>query len=240
MIKEFKDIKDDFQNEVGGKAFNLAKLKKFGLNVPNGFVVTDYSGTDSENEQIFNLFDKLKMTSVAVRSSAICEDGSATSFAGQFETLLFVKKENLISSIQTCMNSNQNENAVYYAKSNNISEADTKVSVVIQEMISSEYSGVLFTQNPISDEDECLIECIKGVGEALVQGEITPSQIRLKKLNGEVLSYIGENFLGPEQIKELYDAGLHIEKCFGSPQDIEFAVENDTLYIIQARPITTI
>lgn len=236
-IRQFKDIGSSFESKVGGKALNLAKLQRFGFNVPNGFVLVDFDATQSK--KIFDMFERLKLKTVAVRSSAICEDGSATSFAGQFETILFVKKSNLIAAIETCFSSNKNENAVFYAKQNNILEEDTKVSVVVQTMIKSEISGVIFTTNPVSEDDEILIECILGVGEKLVQGEITPSQIRLDKATGKVISYLGEKLIDEKQITELYQMGMGIEKAFGSAQDIEFAFANNELFVLQARPITT-
>ena len=240
VIKEFKNVDLSMQGRVGGKAFNLAKLKNFGLNVPNGFVVVDYEDNDKNNKDIEKMFESLGLETVAVRSSAICEDGEQTSFAGQFETILFVKKEGLIDAIKKCFESNQNESAVFYAEENNIAKENTKVSVVVQTMIDSEISGVMFTHNPITEEDEILVECVLGVGEKLVQGEITPSQIRISKTGGEVLTYLGDKILKDDKLRELYTNAKQIEKCFGTPQDIEFAVANETLYILQARPITTL
>ena len=240
IIKKFKDVDTTLQGRVGGKAFNLAKLKSFGLNVPNGFVVVDYEDCVENNEAIVKMFDDLSLKMVAVRSSAICEDGAQTSFAGQFETILFVKKDNLIEAVQKCFWSNQNESAIFYAQENNIEKENTKVSVVVQTMIDSEISGVMFTQNPITEEDEILVECILGVGEQLVQGEVTPSQIRISKTDGVAISYLGEKIIREDKIAELFQNAKKKEKCFGCPQDIEFAVENNILYILQARPITTL
>lgn len=240
IVEEFKSFDQSLQNKVGGKAFNLAKLKQFGLNVPNGFVVIDYENTSQNNQTILNMFEKLGLETVAVRSSAICEDGAVTSFAGQFETILFVKKENLIESVEKCFLSNQNESAMFYAQENNIAKENTKVSVVIQKMIDSEISGVMFTQNPITEENEVLIECIEGVGEKLVQGEITPSQIRLEKPSGNIISYFGNKLINEDRISELFENSKKIENCFGCPQDIEFAIEKNVLYILQTRPITTL
>ena len=240
IVKEFKDVDLSFQGRVCGKAYNLAKLKSFGINVPNGFVIIDYEDNKENNALILDIFKKLSLQTVAGRSSAICEDGAQTSFAGQFETILFVKQDNLLQAVQQCFASNKNESAMFYAKENNIEEENTKVSVVVQTMINSEISGVMFTQNPIREEEEILIECILGVGEKLVQGEITPSQIRLQKDNGEIISYLGEQIINTEQVKQLFEVGTKIEKCFGCAQDIEFAISNNILYILQTRPITTL
>ena len=240
IVEEFKSFSADLQSKVGGKAFNLAKLKQHGLNVPNGFVVIDYENTPQNNQQILEMFKNLGLETVAVRSSAICEDGAVTSFAGQFETILFVKQENLIDAVEKCFLSNQNESAVFYAQENNIARENTKVSVVVQKMIDSEISGVMFTQNPITEENEVLVECIKGVGEKLVQGEITPSQIRLEKPSGQIISYFGDKLIDDDKVSELFENSRKIETCFGCPQDIEFAIEKNILYILQTRPITTL
>lgn len=98
----------------------------------------------------------------------------------------------------------------------------------------------MFTQNPITEEDEILIECILGVGEQLVQVEVTPSQIRISKTDGVAISYLGEKIIREEKIAELFQNAKKIEKSFGCSQDIEFAVKNNILYILQARPITTL
>lgn len=240
IVKELKDVDLSMQGKVGGKAYNLAKLKSYGINVPNAFVIVDYEESSENNKTILDMFDKLSLDTVAVRSSAICEDGAITSFAGQFETILFVKKEGLIDAVKKCFDSNKNESAVFYAKENNIEEENTKVSVVVQTMINSEISGVMFTQNPIREEDEILVECILGVGEKLVQGEITPSQIRLDKTSGDVISYIGDEILSEGRVKELFEVGTKIEKCYGTAQDIEWAIAGNVLYILQTRPITTL
>ncbi|MCI9063137.1 MAG: hypothetical protein HFJ17_00790 [Clostridia bacterium] len=207
------------------------------LNVPKGFVCTNME--QDSIEEIYENFDKLNLNKVAVRSSAICEDSKENSFAGQFETILNVNKENLIDSIKKCFDSSKNLNVIEYAEEKEVNKSDMKVSVIVQEMIASDISGVMFTTNPINGSDEIVIECVKGLGESLVQGEITPSQVIVDR-SGNINRYLGEKILPELQIEKLTSIAKCIENHFMIPQDIEWAIKNDEIYILQARPITNI
>lgn len=194
---------------------------------------------DIKTDEIYKNFEKLKLNIVAVRSSAICEDSKENSFAGQFDTILNVNKNILIQSIYKCFNSSSNFHIKKYAEEKQVPKNRMKLSVIVQEMIDGDISGVMFTKNPISEENEIIIEFVKGLGEGLVQGEMTPSQVILDK-SGKIKQYLGIQYLSNEKLKELAKIAILIEDHFSYPQDIEWTLKGNMIYILQARPITSI
>ena len=222
--------------EVGGKAANLGELIKLGFNVPKGFVCTSKENRDD----IYNMYNKLKLGNVAVRSSAICEDGTQNSYAGQFETFLNINKEEIIKSIEKCYDSNKSENIKGYINEKNIVNEDAKVSVIVQKMIYGDISGVMFTKNPVSGDDIIIIESVLGLGEKLVQGEATPTQITINKHTLIIENNIGKEMLSDNEIRTLSRIGLDIERFFKAPQDIEWSLKDGEIYILQTRNITTL
>jgi pyruvate,water dikinase len=255
---------------VGGKAMSLSEMIKAGMNVPPGFSITTNvynSGLNSEIEnQILKAFDKLGADRVAVRSSAVAEDSKSASWAGQLETYLNVNKSELIDAVKKCWDSVNSEHAKEYASQNKVSEADKSVGVVVQKMVDSDVSGVMFTANPVSNNlDEIVLEAIYGLGELIVQGAVTPENLIINKKTGRVVgssssrqakmlvykngkneevevpdNKLNRSILSEAEIKELTDTAIRIEKHYGIPQDIEWAIENGKLYITQSRPITTL
>lgn len=222
--------------EVGGKAANLGELIKLGFNVPKGFVCTSKENRDD----IYNMYNKLKLGNVAVRSSAICEDGTQNSYAGQFETFLNINKEEIIKSIEKCYDSNKSENIKGYINEKNIVNENAKVSVIVQKMIYGDISGVMFTKNPVSGDDIIIIESVLGLGEKLVQGEVTPTQIKINKNTLIIENKIGKEMLSDNEIRTLSRIGLDIERFFKAPQDIEWSLKDGEIYILQTRNITTL
>ena len=236
MIYKLDEISKKDIQEVGGKASNLGELIKLGFNVPKGFVCT----SKENREDIYNMYNKLKLDKVAVRSSAICEDGIQNSYAGQFETFLNINKEEIIRSIEKCYDSNESENIKGYINEKNIIDDNTKVSVIVQEMIDGDISGVMFTKNPVSGNDTIVIESVLGLGEKLVQGEVTPTQITINKNTLIIVNRIGKEMLSDNEIKTLSRIGLDIERFFKAPQDIEWCLKDEEIYILQTRNITTL
>jgi len=279
--KAFQQISKSDVATVGGKGASLGEMTNAGIPVPNGFVVTTnafkkISGKiipQGIQEEIFKAFDELNAERVAVRSSAVAEDSSDASWAGQLESYLNVKRENLLDSVQKCWNSINSDRAKNYAKqqkitANQLTENSANqlvVAVVIQKMVESVVSGVMFTVNPVTNNlNEIMIEAAWGLGELLVQGEITPDNYIIDKKTLTITETIGsqnkmliykngqnkiiplaENIrskltLNKVQIEELVRLGKKIESHYGSTQDIEWAMENDKFYIVQSRPITTL
>ena len=239
---------------VGGKAYNLDILTKNGIPVPKWFVVTSTEESFEVRE------DKL----YAVRSSAVGEDGSGNSFAGQMESFLYVKAEDIKARIQDVINSANSDRIRFYREQNGLSNEDIEVGVIVQEMINSDTSGVAFSSNPITGKrGEIVISSVFGLGEGLVSGELnadTYSVVRGKitkniaqkqykiifdKEKGSGTKQVenehpSSSSLTDEQINEIAKEVEKIVEIYGKPQDIEWAYESGKLYILQARPITTL
>lgn len=202
----------------------------------------------------------------AVRSSATAEDLPAASFAGQQDTYLnVIGKDAILKHISQCWASLYTDRAVIYRVQNGFDHGKVYLSVVIQKMIFPDAAGIMFTADPVTSNRKILsVDASFGLGEALVSGivnadnykvrngEITGKIIAVKKLaihalkGGGTEEHIIEQekqsrqTLTDEQILQLARIGRKIEEYFGSPQDIEWCLADDTFYIVQSRPITTL
>lgn len=205
---------------------------------------------------------------VAIRSSATAEDLPDASFAGQQATFLNTEgKESVVINTLKCYASLFEARAIYYRIVNKFNHMKVGLSAVIQNMIQSDKSGIMFTVDPVGqDPNNLVIEAGYGLGEAIVSGSITPdryvvdkSTISLKdkeinkqdwkivhKIHGgdkhvEVASTSrAKQKITDEQILDLAKMGLEIEKHYGKPQDTEWAIEEGKIYFVQSRPITTL
>ena len=200
----------------------------------------------------------------AVRSSSIEEDSSNFSFAGQFETYLYVRKENMIEKIKEVWISSFSSHVMRYRKEGKINNEVNVPAVIIQEMINSEKAGVGFSVNPVNgDHDEIVISGTFGLGTSIVDGDENgdlfiynkktkeiKKEIRTKKIR-QVLDFenkkikieeinIEDEVLNNDEITKLGENIINIEKYYGKPQDMEWAFEAEKLYILQSRPITTL
>ncbi len=181
--------------------------------------------------------------SYAVRSSATAEDLPGASFAGQQDTFLNVTGlKNICEAIVKCWASLFNERAVAYRIKNGFPHDKVEIAVVVQKMVDSEVSGVLFTADPMtSDRFTTVIEAVRGLGEDLVSGRKNPFEWKLRdgKLQ-KVSDGEGEAPLEEARLLELAELGKRIEKDFGCEQDIEWCYTKDGFSIVQSRPITTL
>ncbi len=202
---------------------------------------------------------------VAVRSSATTEDLKTASFAGMQATFLNIKGiSEVIKNIQKCWASLFTSRAIYYREQNHFDHLEAQIAVVVQRMINSDASGVCFTINPVNNnKKDIVIEASFGLGEAVVGGEVTPDmyvvhkdtqEIHKKNINEQTWGYFRDKgktvkkkikdpsaqVLTDKQIKQVALIAKKIEQHYGHPQDIEFAFENDKLFILQSRPITTL
>jgi len=201
---------------------------------------------------------------VAVRSSATAEDLPQFSFAGQQATFLNVKGiKSLTDSVKSCWASLYEPRAIFYRAKSGISKVS--ICVVVQRMINSEKSGVMFTVDPTTSENRIIIESCWGLGETLVQGEVEPDMYIVSK-NRKILNkkigrkerrritdfannttikvpvpknLVESQVLTDEEVLKLADYGILLEKHYGKAQDIEFAIENNRIYIVQTRAVTT-
>ena len=203
---------------------------------------------------------------VAVRSSATAEDLPDASFAGQQETYLNVQGiDDVLIQIRNCYASLWGERAVSYRFNQGYDQSTVAIAVVIQEMVESEKAGVLFTLNPVThNQDEMQINASYGLGESVVSGRITADSYIVNKSGAIIKVTIGSKetqivyadkhtkeepvslekkaarALNDTELAGLVKAGLKIEKHYGMPMDIEWAIRNNEIYIVQARAITAL
>lgn len=205
----------------------------------------------------------------AIRSSATAEDLPNLSFAGQQDTYLNISDlDNIINCIKDCWASLYTERAVIYRKKNNILEEDVSISVIIQVMINSDKSGIMFTANPLNNNyNELTIDAGFGLGETLVSGLIVPDFYKYDKEKDKIVEVnvntkkvamynnkglgikrvsldkelMNKQVLSAEEIETLVALGKKIERYYGCPQDIEWAIEGDgRVCILQSRSITSL
>ncbi|HOK28870.1 MAG TPA: PEP/pyruvate-binding domain-containing protein, partial [Methanomassiliicoccaceae archaeon] len=221
-------------------------------------------------ELIISEYEKLGNGSnplVAVRSSATAEDLPTASFAGQQDTFLNVSNpQSLLESIKRCWSSLFTPRAIAYRVQKGFDHASVKLAVVVQRMISSDRSGIMFTVDPNSELPHIIIEAGYGLGEALVGGKVTPDTYCVDKFHRKILNkrisnqtwmlirgesgecmrmevpseITKEQKITDKQIYELAEIGNQIEMHYNKPMDIEWCIEKDQIYIVQARPITTL
>ncbi|MDQ2086088.1 PEP/pyruvate-binding domain-containing protein [Herbivorax sp. ANBcel31] len=218
-------------------------------------------------KEIDETYKKIGSPTVAIRSSATAEDMPGMSFAGQYSTYLNVKGlEDVYKYIKKCWASLWNERAVSYRSKQNMVNSDLAHGIVVQKLIKSEKSGIIFTANPVNGKrDEVLINSSWGLGEAIVGGEVNPDQwviskktfkvtnkdITTKKVKTvrrekgiELVPVPKEkqeiSTLNDEEIQELTRLSVKVEEYFNSPQDVEWAFESGKFYLVQTRPVTTL
>jgi pyruvate,water dikinase len=204
---------------------------------------------------------------VAVRSSATAEDLPGMSFAGQQATFLNIKgQNNLLMAVRDCWASLFTARAIFYREQNKIPQDKVKISVIVQKMVQSEVSGVMFSINPVNNEkDKIIIESVWGLGEMIVQGSVVPDTYTVQKETFSILSkeiseqkvmlsrkgektyeqevpkrWIDRQKISDADIVKLAKISDALQKHYYFPQDSEWAYEKGKLYIVQTRPVTTI
>ncbi len=170
----------------------------------------------------------------AVRSSATAEDTASASFAGQYRSFLNVDAEGLSRAVRLVWSSLWHPAPRSYRRFRNIPEDDLSMAVVLMAMLDPSHAGVIFTTDPGGSADHMRIEIVEGLAESLVSGEATPDAYVVTRSESiEVMAAVRPVF------GELVTEAMRIESELGKPQDIEWAVDNGELYLVQARPITT-
>ena len=206
-------------------------------------------------------------TDVANRSSATAEDLPEASFAGQQDTFLHVSGDDeVIEYIRTCWASLFEARAIFYREENNFEHSKVYIAVVVQKMANADKAGVMFTVNPSTGEEIALIEGSWGLGESVVSGDVTPDNYQVDKKDNEIINVTisdkkvmytndengtsvkvevpedkrKERVLSDEELIELTEMGKRVQAHYGEPMDTEWAFEKDMLFLLQARPITTL
>ena len=199
----------------------------------------NFKFTKETTDTVNKLTNKNKL--YAVRSSGTKEDLDSYSFAGQYKTYLNTSYSDILTNIIECYKSMYSETVLSYIVNNNISSSDLALSVIVEEMIPSEYSGICFTINPITGKDkEMLIEVGEGLGENIVSGQNKPEQYSYNWFENKCEFDSKNKYLSKKILEKIAPTFFDIMTYFGYPCDIEFAIYKNELYILQARKITKI
>ena len=262
---------------VGGKAANLSRLARLYHRVPDGFslpvtVMDEMHPLDLRDEITTAISDLMACHSLpdfiaAVRSSAVDEDGATASFAGQHETYLnIVGADEILQAIIRCWESARSERALEYRRQQGLSVKHPQLAVLVQQLIASDVSAVVFSANPVTgNRDEVLINASWGLGESIVGGTVTPDTFAVRKSDMQITQRMiadkqlmtisapkgthevevphflrNEASLNDEQVIEMAKLATTLETTMEHPVDIECAYASGNLYLLQCRPITTL
>lgn len=263
LVKEINDILKDLDVSDPTKLESASKMVQ--KKILQGRIPDEVGNeTIKAYRKLSGLFKKVQ---VAVRSSATAEDLPTASFAGQQATFLNVKGETeLLEKVRECWASLFTPRAIFYRVQNKIPHEKVKISVIVQKMVESEVSGVMFTLNPVTNEkDRILIEAVWGLGEMIVQGSVVPDKYVVQKDTFSILSKeisdqsiqlikvngVTKETVVPEKKRELqkitneevtYIAklGQRLQDHYYFPQDSEWAKDSKgEIYLVQTRPVTT-
>lgn len=240
----YKLIDDIRGNEAGGKARGLKILRDLGLRVPGAVVLVHPEEDTIDPALLAQWHDMLGPGPKAVRSSAMSEDGSEHSFAGQFETFLDLHTgEEIAAAVGRCMEAAGAGRVKAYAESRGPG-ADLRISVIIQQMVVARAAGVVFSANPVTHRrDRVIINAVAGHGEALVSGRHDAHHYELNRSGSNIAEEGAKNgyLLHTSHLAELLEGTLKAEKHLKMPVDLEWAIDHDgQLHWLQLRPITTL
>jgi pyruvate,water dikinase len=269
VVVPFGDLRAGDVELVGGKCANLGELTGAGFPVPAGFAVTT-SAVDADPgevaEAVAAAYRALGEPPVAVRSSAVAEDGAEASFAGVQDTYLWRRGvDEVLDALRRCWASVDNPEAVAYRVEHGI--AETRMAVAVQAMVDARTAGVAFTRNPVTgDPSTVAIDASWGLGAPVVGGEVTPDSFLVNKITGAVLrSQVGSKetecvpdpagggtvvqavdaarrgrpCLEPPEVTALVELARGVERHYGRHQDLEWAIDRaGELRLLQARPET--
>ena len=248
---------------AGGKAANLGELSAAGFPVPSGFVLTTEAfarflvanSIDAASardavaaapvpsdvaDALGAAFVSLGAAPLAVRSSGVAEDLADASFAGQYDTVLDVRgEEALVDAVRRCWASAFNDRVAAYAPGQD-EMASGGMAVLVQRLVQADAAGVAFTANPVTgDRGEAVVSAVKGLGERLVSGQASPDEWQVKGDEAVCVS-APEGAIDAGQALAIAGMARDVERHFGRPQDIEWAIADGELFLLQARPITAL
>ncbi|VVB84107.1 Phosphoenolpyruvate synthase [uncultured archaeon] len=230
------------------------------------YELLDTNNVKNATGTVLEILKNIEPIFVAVRSSATTEDLADASFAGQQETFLNVKgKTELLTSIKKCFASLFTSRAAYYRHKKGYEHTKASLAVVVQRMVDSDKSGVIFSQDPTNQSKDIILEAVFGLGEGIVSGTITPDKYVIsrdlkildKKTSDKKVAITRDSggnqalvklsdekskqqVLKEYEIKRLAEISLKLEEHYKKPQDIEWAIEGEEIYVVQTRAITTI
>jgi len=227
-------------DETGNKANSLIFLHHYGFNIPLTYLVTTPSyerylaGDPTLNERLRSEIEELPARTWAVRSSTSAEDSQEFSFAGQFQTVINVSgTDAILSAVKQVWDSAKMLNDNDYIRKTGISSL--RCGVIIQEMIPARLAGVSFSRNPVTNQNETVIEAVEGAGEELVQKGVTPLRWRIRRQ--QVLEG-NEQHPMIEVISKVAADTERLRRYYGKHTDIEWVHDGTQLYYLQLRQIT--
>jgi pyruvate,water dikinase len=252
----------------GGKSANLGELLASGIPVPGGFAIAAGADESVFAEVVARYGELGDRPPVAVRSSGVGEDSSEATFAGQYESYLWVEGADAVcEAVRKCWDSATSSRAVAYRE--RVGGAQAPMGVTVQLMVDAAVSGVMFTCSPVSGDPSMVsINASWGLGLAVVGGEVTPDDYLVSKVTGEIVAehvhdkaveYVpdpagggtvrrevpAERASAPSldsgQLASLLDLAGRVQRHFGSHQDIEWAIDRGgELFVLQSRPVTAV
>lgn len=236
------NITPQHQSLVGNKALRLAQIARAGITTAPFFVIPASADITSPDlvEKISARLNLEPPIRYAVRSSANCEDGNTASFAGQFESYLSLSAEDVISAIGQCRLSAKRDSVVAYCRYHKLDPCKIKMAVIVQHMISADKGGVIYTHDIFSKRNAVVIEAVKGLGEQVVSGAVDSQKYVLDRTTAKPLERFldsSPSVLSAKELDQLFHTTKKIEQLFKSPQDIEWAILKDELFILQSRPL---
>lgn len=261
---------------VGGKAASLSRLAS-AFPVPPGFVVPALAVGSALAPAVVDAIDAAYVElgfqcgdpepSVAVRSSALDEDGAESSFAGQHDTYLNVRGARaVVDAVHRCIQSAASVEAVSYRSTRGLTASDIRIAVLVQQLVPADAAAVAFSANPVTgDRDELMITSNWGLGESVVGGTVTPDTFVVRKAGLQlgvrdiafktemtVRTELGTTevpvpaelqtlpSLDDSQIRHISEMTVELEQKLGHAVDLECAFAAGKLYLLQCRPITTL
>ncbi|MDA0211076.1 MAG: PEP-utilizing enzyme [Cyanobacteria bacterium FC1] len=256
-------------DNIGAKARNLARLRDKGILIPAWFAVSpdafyaslnllqaqsledvDFSAVIGQLQPSLEVQQELEQAlaklcphgeMVAVRSSAIDEDGMMHSFAGQLESYLNVKPEDVAAKVAQVWRSGFSDRILAYRREHQLGNPRPP-AVLVQKMVNAEVAGVAFAADPVTGQRGIVvISAVLGLGDRLVSGEVNGDTYRVNR-QGKIVQQDLEDseqpILTEEQVRAIAQLARRVSQKFNRPQDIEWAIENGQVYLLQSRPIT--
>ena len=256
--------------DLGGKGGSLDRLARLGFQVPPGFCVT----TSAFRAQLTSLPAREEVAGhpilpailgelrkglarleqitrepgwsvrLAVRSSAIGEDGSEASYAGLHETELDRTIDEVPDAVRRCWASLWSAPALAYRARRGLPLDDAAMAVVVQQLVPADAAAVAFTRHPVTGrDDQLVVTAVRGLGDAMVSGTVTPDTFVIERADTDSVELSRgddpEQSIDAAQLHELVETCLAVEAAYGRPVDVEAALAGGRWYLLQARPITT-
>lgn len=226
---------------IGSKAAHLGELMRAGFEVPAAYVLPATIAGAAVADAVVEALHRLKGDRFAVRSSAVAEDTSDASFAGQYESFLRVSRSEVVAAVLACRASGRSERVAAYREQKGLGDAASSVAVIVQQLVDAVAAGVAFSADPITGiRDRVLVSAVKGLGDRLVSGQAAADEWYVEA--GQAACRAApESAVDAATVLRVAALACAAAAHFGAPQDIEWAIDaSGKLYLLQARPITAL